>query len=236
MNKTLIVIIYVDDILIYGHNETDIDELIEKLKKEGVALHKEGTAEGYLGVDIRRKGSLITLQQKGLTQRIIEALGLDSKYSTPVDTPADVAALGRDQNGKETSGTINYPSIIGMLLYLEHSRPDISFATHQCARYTHLPKLSHKNAVKKIGRYLKGTLEQGLILNPSDTLKIDCYPDADFAGLRSREDVQDPHCVRSRTGYIISLANFPVLWKSHLQTEIALSTMEAEYVTLSTSC
>jgi hypothetical protein len=116
MNKTLIVIIYVNNILIYGHNETDIDELIDKLKKEDVALLKEGTTEGYLGVDIRRKGSLITLQQKGLTQRIIEALGLDSKYSTPVNTPADVAALGRDQNGKEASGTINYPSIIGMLL------------------------------------------------------------------------------------------------------------------------
>ncbi len=86
MNKTLIIIIYVNDILIYGHNETDIDEPIEKLKKKDVALHKEGTAEGYLGVDIKRKGSLITLQQKGLTQRIIEALGLDSKYSTPIDT------------------------------------------------------------------------------------------------------------------------------------------------------
>ncbi len=119
---------------------------------------------------------------------------------------------------------------------MEHSRPDISFATHQCARYTHSPKLSHENAVKKIGWYLKGTLEQGLILNPSNTLKIDSYPDADFAGSWNREDVQDPHCVRSRTGYVISLANCPVMWKSRLQTEIALSTMEAEYVSLSTSC
>jgi hypothetical protein len=123
-----------------------------------------------------------------------------------------------------------------MLLYLEHSRPDISFATHQCARYTHSPKLSHENALKRIGRYLKGTLDKGLILTPSETLKIDCYPDADFAGLWNRDSVQDPHCVRSRTGYVINLADCPVLWKSRLQTEIALSTMEAEYVALSTSC
>ena len=123
-----------------------------------------------------------------------------------------------------------------MLLYLEHSRLDISFATHQCARYTHSPKMSHKNALKKIGRYLKGTLYNELILNPSNELKINCYPDADFSGLWNRDDVQDLHCIRCRTGYVINFADGPVLCKSRLQTEIALSPMEVEYVALSTSC
>jgi hypothetical protein len=68
------------------------------------------------------------------------------------------------------------------------------------------------------------------------TINIDCYPDADFAGLWTRDNKQDPHCVCSQTGYAICLANFPVLWKSKMQTEIALSTMEAECVALSTSC
>jgi hypothetical protein len=72
--------------------------------------------------------------------RIIEALGLDLKYSTPVDTPAKSAALGRGIDRKVASGSMNYASVIGMRLYLGHSRPDISFATHQCARYTHSPK------------------------------------------------------------------------------------------------
>jgi hypothetical protein len=71
--------------------------------------------------------------------------------------------------------------------------------------------------------------------NSSNELKID-YADADFVGLWNRDDVQDPHCVCSRTGYIINFADCPVLWKSGLQTEIALSTMEAEYVNFSTSC
>jgi hypothetical protein len=75
-----------------------------------------------------------------------------------------------------------------------------------------------------------------LVLTPSDNFKIDCYPDADFAGLWGRDKSQDPHCDRSRTGYVICFSNCPVLWKSKLQTEIALSTMEAEYVALSTSC
>ena len=140
MNETLIVIIYVDDILIYGRNEAAINNLIERLKHDDIALHKEGTAEGYLGVDIQREGENITLKQEGLTKRIIEALGLNSKYSTPVDTPAETTALGRDVDGKEASGSINYASVVGMLLYLGHSRPDMSFATHQCARYNHSSK------------------------------------------------------------------------------------------------
>jgi hypothetical protein len=73
-------------------------------------------------------------------------------------------------------------------------------------------------------------------MKPSDEPRIDCYPDADFAGLYGHEDSQDPHCARSRTGYIILAFNCPVLWRSKLQTEIALSTMEAEYVSLSTAC
>ena len=236
MSKTLIVIIYVDDILIYGKTDKEINDFIERMKQEDVALHREGTAEGYLGVDIQREGNSVTLRQEGLTKRIISALGLDSKLSTSVATPAEKAALGRDLDGPVASGSINYPSVIGVLLYLGHSRPDISFATHQCARYTHSPKQSHENALIRIGRYLKGTLDKGLILTPSDSLKIDCYPDADFAGLWNRDDKHDPHCVRSRTGYVINLSNCPVLWKSKLQTEIALSTMDAEYVALSASC
>ncbi len=139
-------------------------------------------------------------------------------------------------DGKDASGSINYPSVVGMLLYLVHSRPDISFVTHQCARYTHFPKQSHEDALQRIGRYLKGTLGKGLIFNPSESLKIDCYPDADFSGLWNQDSKQDLYCVRSRTGYVICLADCPVLWKSTLQTKIALLTMKAKYVSLSTLC
>jgi hypothetical protein len=207
------------------------------MNSEDVALNKEGTAEVYLGVEIQRDGKKITFTQVGLTKRIIEALGLNLKLSTAVATPADKAALGRDLAGQPASGSVNYASVIGMLLHLGHSHPDIAFATHQCTRYTSAPKQSHEDALKRIGGYLKGTLENGLILNPSDDLKINCYPDADFAGLWNRDKKQDPHCVCSRTGYVICcLSDCPVLWISKLQTEIALSIMEAEYVALSTLC
>jgi hypothetical protein len=123
-----------------------------------------------------------------------------------------------------------------MLLYLRHSQTVISFATHQCARCTHVPKQSHEGALKQIGRLLKEILKNGLVLTLSNDFKMDCYPDADFAGLWLRDDRQDLHGVRSRTGDVICLANCPVLWKSKLQTEIALSTIEVEYVALSTLC
>jgi hypothetical protein len=125
MSSTLIVIIYVDDILIYGKCNDEINNFIARMKSEDVALHLKGTAEGYLGVDIQQKGGKITLVQEGLTKRIIDALGLNSKYSTSVETPAESSALGKDVDGKDASGSINYPSIVGMLLYLGHSHPDI---------------------------------------------------------------------------------------------------------------
>jgi hypothetical protein len=73
-------------------------------------------------------------------------------------------------------------------------------------------------------------------MTPSSTPRVDCFPDADFAGLYGHEDKQDPHCARSRTGYVILAFGYPVLWRSVLQTEISLSTMEAEYISISTAC
>ena len=73
------------------------------------------------------------------------------------------------------------------------------------------------------------------MFNPSKKLVVDCYTDADFAGLWGHEDPQDPICARSRTGFVVNFANCPLLWVSKLQTEIALSTLHSEYVALSHS-
>ncbi|KAL7546223.1 hypothetical protein ACHAWF_011446, partial [Thalassiosira exigua] len=74
-----------------------------------------------------------------------------------------------------------------MLHYLNYTRPDCAFAIHQCARYTFESKRSHEAAVKRIGRYPKGTMDKGLVLDPSDDLTVHCYPDANFAGLWGHE-------------------------------------------------
>eukprot|EP00804_Cyclotella_cryptica_P024840 CCRYP_001779-RA/>CCRYP_001779-RA protein AED:0.06 eAED:0.06 QI:0/0/0/1/0/0/3/0/1231 len=199
------------------------------------------SAEGFLGVDVKSLGSTsaprLHLTQVGLAKRIVDALGLCSSFSTAISTPAEISPLPKDLSGIPARGTFNYAAVVGMLLYLcGHTRPDIAFAVHQCAPYTFCPTCRHELALIRIGRYLKGTMDKGIIMSPSDTPCVDCYPDADFAGLYGHEDSQDPHCARSLTGYLITVFNCPVLWKSKLQTEIALLTMEAEYVALSTSC
>ncbi len=233
----MIVIIYGGNILIYCKDEEEIDNFIKWMKSEDVALHKEGTTEGYLGANIKQEDGNIILTQSGLTKRIIKALGLDSKMSTSCDTPAKKAPLPWNVDGPLASGSINYASVIGMLLYLTgHSCLDCSFATNQCACYTFAPTKKHKNALVQMGRYLKGIIDKGLTLLSSKNLHIDCHPDTDLAGLWKYKDDQDPHCVQSWIGYVILLANSPILWSSKLQTEITLSTMEAEYVALSTSC
>jgi hypothetical protein len=214
-------VIYVDDILFYARDDYEITKVITSLQNDhGMAILHEGDAEGFLGVSIERcHDSKLVLTQTGLTKRIITALGLCSSFSTAIGTPAETAPLPKDAEGETAAGNFNYTSVVGMLLYLAgHSRPDIAFAVHQCARYTFKPTRRHEQALIRIGRYLKGTMNWGLILSPTptDSPEIDCYPDADFAGLYGHEDSQDLHCARSRTGYIIMAFGCPVLWKSPL--------------------
>jgi hypothetical protein len=120
-----------------------------------------------------------------------------------------------------------------MLGYLGHTCTDTGFATSQCA-FTRNPRHSHEKALERIGQYLKLTQDKGLILRPticeeSGEIPIDYYVDADFSGLWGYEYRNDPSCVKIRTGYVINIANYPVIWKINLQSCIASSTMEAEY-------
>ena len=123
-----------------------------------------------------------------------------------------------------------------MLNYLANtSRPDIAFATHQCARFSNDPRLIHEIAVKRIARYLKGTSHRGYKIRSGLEKKLDCYVDADFCGMwmQQDDDGEDATICRSRTGYVIVFAGSPLLWASKLQSVTALSTTEAEYIALS---
>jgi hypothetical protein len=142
-----------------------VDSLLDNLQAAGVGIRKEGTAEGFLGVDISRaisaSGPTITLLQRGLAKRIVEALGLCSQNTTAISTPAEASPLPKDVDGEPASGTFNYAAVVGIMFYLSgHSRPDIAFAVHQCDRYTFKPTRRHELALIRIGRYLKGTLDK----------------------------------------------------------------------------
>ncbi len=105
------------------------------LQTDKCQIRKEGTAEGYLSLQVTRDGKKTTLSQPGLTKRIVEALGLSSKYSTLVSTPAEKAPLARDLDGAPATETFSYPSVIGMLHYLGHTRPDCAFIVRYLRRY-----------------------------------------------------------------------------------------------------
>ena len=93
-----------------------------------------------------------------------------------------------------------------------NTRPDISFAVHQFARFTHNTTESHDTAVKIICWYLQGTKDNGLLFNPSRKLMVHCYADADFSVLWGHENPQDPICARSRNGFVVTFSNCPLLW------------------------
>ena len=108
-------------------------------------------------------------------------------------------------------------------------------ATHQCARFNNNPKLSHERSLRRICKYLLGTQDRGLVFKQDPSKGIECFVDADFSGNWNAVDSEDPENVLSRTGYIIYYAGCPIHWVSKLQTEISLSTTEAEYIALAQS-
>ena len=124
--------------------------------------------------------------------------------------------------------------MIGKLNYLERgTRPDISYIVHQCARFTSDPRKEHAQAIRWLGRYLRGTKNEGMILTPNPKKGLEVYVDADFSGNWCKTESADRDTARSRHGYVIMYAGCPITWKSQLQTEIALSSTESEYTGLS---
>ena len=188
-----------------------------ELHKLGVDLEQEDNAAGFLGVTLDRdiSTSLLEMKQTGLIKRVIKVLGLDDGYAKGKHTPAESKPLVKDADGGGVHGGFSYSSIVGMLLYLSgHTHPDIAYAVNWGARYMFCSKHSHEFALKRIGRYLKQTSDRGMVMNLStDICKIDAYPDADFAGMYGHEKPVDPSCVKSCTGFVITFANVPILWK-----------------------
>jgi hypothetical protein len=232
------VITWVDDCLIFAQKKSLADELILNLK-EKFTLSEEDDVSAYLGVKMKldEESGKVTMSQPFLTDRIIELLGDSVKDANVKDTPAVYKEiLHKDELGPERKQSWKYRSAIGMLNYLAATtRPDTLFAVHQCARFSANPRLSHERAVKRIVRYLKKTRDKGIIMTPNKEKGIQCYVDADFAGGFSAETSEDPVSVFSRTGYVIYYYGCPLIWVSKLQSEISLSTVEAEYIALSQS-
>ncbi len=238
-----IFIVYTDDTILLGPDQQEIDTLVKKLGKT-FKIEDQGELSDYLGIKIERKpDGTLEWTQPTLTQSILKDLKLDGEEIKGRQNKPNVRAVpalttvpltdhkdSMDHNQKD----FDYRHVIGKLLYLEKStRPDISCAVHQCARHCANPKIQHTAAVKRIGRYLLGTKDKGLIMRPNQE-GMECWVDAAHASeWNNKTASNDPNTARSRMGYVITYAGCPMHWSSKMQTEIALSTTEAEYIALS---
>ncbi|GJQ93026.1 hypothetical protein Tco_0004165 [Tanacetum coccineum] len=146
----------------------------------------------------------------------------------PVDTPmVEKSKLDEDKEGKAVDPS-HYRGMIGTLLYLTASRPDLQFAICMCARYQARPTEKHLNAVKRIFRYLKGTVHRGLWYPKDSSFALTAFADADHAGCQDTR--------RSTSGSIQLLGDRLVSWSSKRQKSAAISSTEAEYIALSGCC
>ena len=115
------------------------------------------------------------------------------------------------------------------------TRPDLAYVVHQCAQFASNLKQSHAVAVERVGFYLFGTKEKGMIVNlQASAEQFECWADATFSGEWNKEYAQDdPTTAKSRTGYVLMFAGVPLTWALKLQMEISLYTVELEYISLS---
>jgi len=228
-----IIVLYVDDCLIFSPKQDVVDSVVTLLHKD-YQIGAQGTVQDFLGIHITTDDSGAThFTQPGLISSILKDLNLvdcHKKY-----TPA-ISVLHPDHGGHARCKSWNYRSVLGKLNFLaQMTWPDISMAVHNCARFAIAPTYLHEQAVKRISRYLFATQQSGLIYRPSTTGTLDMYVDADFAGTWHKEFSHLRDSVLSRTGFLILYSGCPIHWGSKLQTEIALSTTEAEYIALSTA-
>ncbi|EJK66248.1 hypothetical protein THAOC_12847, partial [Thalassiosira oceanica] len=174
IGEKVICIVYVDDLLFWARDDSDINDLAFGLRDLGVDLEEEHDAAGFLGVSLIPDPvtNKLEMRQDGLIERCIEAVGLDN--ATTRDTPCRPGIpLTRDDEGEPALGDFNYASVVGMLMYLAgHTRPDIAYAVNCCARYMFNPKRSHEEAVKRIVRYLKATKDRGMIFDPTEDFAL----------------------------------------------------------------
>jgi hypothetical protein len=230
-------VLYTDDSLIAGPNKDEIDQVLKDLKQANLNVTDEGDIQDFLGINIsKKKDGTIHLSQPHLIDQILKDLKMQNDNVKLKDIPAmSSKILSRDKDGLPFDNSFHYRSIIGKLNYLEKgTRSDISYITHQCARFTESPKDSHAKAIRWLARYLKATRNKGLIIRPSKNKDLDVYVDADFCGNWTPTNAgEDRDTARSRHGYFIMYKGCPLIWKSQLQTEIALSSTESEYNGLS---
>ncbi|KAJ9538151.1 hypothetical protein OSB04_030884, partial [Centaurea solstitialis] len=218
--KDLIIVqIYVDDI-IFASTKPEMCQEFENTMKSQFKMSMMGELTFFLGLQVRQRPDGIFISQAKYVQDLLKRFDFGGSNSAATPMPRNFQ-LNADTSGKPVDQK-TYRAIIGSLLYLTASRPDIVFSTGVCARFQCDPRDSHLSAVKRILRYLKGTPDFGLWYPKDSGFELIAYTDSDHAGCKLNR--------KSTSGACQFLGDKLVSWSSRKQNCVSLSTAEAEYV------
>uniref|UniRef100_A0A2N9IEJ3 Integrase catalytic domain-containing protein n=1 Tax=Fagus sylvatica TaxID=28930 RepID=A0A2N9IEJ3_FAGSY len=214
----VILVVYVDDIVITGSDKEGIQILINHLSSSFLTKYL-GKLRYFLGIEVARSKAGISLSQRKYTLDILQDTGyLGSK---PVATPMESNLKLMPDEGEFIDDPDTYRRLVGKLIYLTITRPDISYAVSVVSQFMTNPRVPHMNAVIRILKYLKNAPGRGLFYRSSGHLRIEGYTDADWAG--------SPSDRKSTTGYCTFIGGNLVTWRSKKQSVVARSSAEAEY-------
>ncbi|GJT46473.1 retrovirus-related pol polyprotein from transposon TNT 1-94 [Tanacetum coccineum] len=213
-------------IIIFAASTPELCDLFSKIMCSKFKMSMMGKISFFLGLQISQNPRGIFINQSKYALESLKKYDFDS--CDPVDTPmVEKSKLDEDKEGKAVDPS-HYHGMIGTLLYLTASRPDLQFAICMCARYQARPTEKHLNAVKRIFRYLKGTVHRGLWYPKDSSIALTAFADADHAGCQDTR--------RSTSGSMQLLGDRLVSWSSKRQKSAAISSTEAEYIALSGCC
>ena len=218
-DSLLLVGVYVDDLIICGPNNLKIAEFKEQMKNT-FSMSDLGLLSYYLGMEVKQEKHHITICQKAYAAKIVEMVNMTR--CNPCDTPMEQRLkLTTAKPGTELDVT-SYRRLIGSLRYLVNTRPDIAYAVGIASRFVEAPAKEHWSAVKRIVRYIKGTLDYGCKFQKGDGIGLNLlgYTDSDCSGDLVRR--------KSTSGIIFFLGSNLVTWSSRKQKVVALSSCEAE--------
>ncbi|KAK8526380.1 hypothetical protein V6N12_020852 [Hibiscus sabdariffa] len=221
----LVVQIYVDDIIFDSTNELLCQDFAKLMQGE-FEMSMMGELSFFLGLQIKQRKDGIFINQAKYIKEKLKKFGMENvkPQATPMSSSIK---LDKDEEGKCVDSKL-YRSMIGSLLYLTASRPDIMFSVCLCARFQANPKESHLKAVKRIFRYLLDTPSLGLWYPRDSTFDLHAYSDVDYGGCKIDR--------KSTSGTCQFLGNMLISWFSKKQNSVALSTTEAEYISAGSCC
>ncbi|GJW62973.1 retrovirus-related pol polyprotein from transposon TNT 1-94 [Tanacetum coccineum] len=221
----LLVQIYVDDI-IFASTDHNACHIFSKEINSKFQMSMMRQMLFFLGLQVSQSPGGIFINQAKYALETLKKYGMD--LSDPVDTPmVDRLKLDEDLMGILVDQT-RFRGMVGSLMYLTASRPDLVFAVCMCARYQAKPTKKHFEAIKRVFRYLKGTINMGLWYPKDNAMSLTAYADADHAGCQDSR--------RSTSGSAQFLGDRLVSWSSKKQRSTAISTTEAEYIAMSGCC